>query len=70
MVICCKFRKNLSKLGFYTLFHDLMNVYSRRLGADNPRGQNFDDNKNFLPLRSFATSLKINLLKSNCIHFS
>ena len=26
--------------------------------AENPRGQNFDDNRNLLSLRSFATSLK------------
>ena len=40
MVICCKFRKNLFNLWLYTSFHDLINVYSRRSGADNPRGQN------------------------------
>ena len=33
-------------------------MYSHRSGADNPRGQNFDVNRNLLSLRSFATSLK------------
>ena len=32
-------------------------MYSHRSGADNPRGQNFDVNRNLLSLRSFATSL-------------
>ena len=31
--------------------------------SDNPRGQNFDVNRNLLPLRSFATSLKNNLFE-------
>ena len=46
-----------------TCFHDLINVYSRRSGADNPRGQNFDVNRNLLSLQSFATSLKKNLFE-------
>ena len=33
-------------------------MYSHRSGADNPREQNFDVNRNLLSLRSFATSLK------------
>ena len=37
-------------------------------GADNPRGQHFDVNRNLLSLCSFATSLK-NLLKSDFILF-
>ena len=40
----------------YTSFHDLINVYSPRSGLDNTRGQNFDVNRNFSSLRSFATS--------------
>ena len=32
-------------LTLYTSFHDLINVYSRRSEADNPRGQNFDVKK-------------------------
>ena len=35
-------------------------MYSHRSGAENPRGQNFDVNRNLLSLRSFATSLKTN----------
>ena len=31
-------------LPLYTSFHNLINVYSRMSGADNPRGQNFDVN--------------------------
>ena len=42
-------------------FHDLINVYSCRIGADNPREQNFDVNRNLLSLRSFATSFKKSL---------
>ena len=44
-----------------TSFHDLINVYSRRSGADNPRGHNLDVIKDLLSLRSFATSLKKSL---------
>ena len=50
-------------------FHDLINVYSRRSGADNPRGQNFDVNRNLLSFRSFATSFKKISLKSEFIQF-
>ena len=35
-----------------------MNVYSHGSGADNPRGQNFDVNRNLLSFSPFATSLK------------
>ena len=66
MVICCKFKKNLFNLSFY----DLINIYSRKSGADNPRGQNFNVNRNLLSIRPFATSLikKISL-KSDFIQF-
>ena len=68
MVISCKFKKNLfNLLILYTSFHDLINVYSRRSGADNPRGQNFYVNRNLLSLRSFATSFKQISLKSDFI---
>ena len=30
-------------LTLYISFHDLINVYCHRAGADNPRGQNFDE---------------------------
>ena len=53
----------------YTSFHDLINIYSRRSGADNSRGQNFDVNRNLLSRRSFATSFKIISLKSDFIQF-
>ena len=52
------YKESLQPLTLYTSFHDLINVYSRRSGADNPRGQNFDANRNLLSLQSFATSLK------------
>ena len=38
-------------------------------GADNPRGQNFDVNRNLLSLWSFATSFKKISLKSDFIQF-
>ena len=41
----------------------IINVYSHRSGADNPRGQIFDVNRNLLSLRSFATGLKKNLFE-------
>ena len=37
-------------------------MYSHRSGADNPREQNFDVNRNLLSLRSFATSFKKNCM--------
>ena len=40
MVVCCKF-KNLHHLTLYTSFHESINVYSRRSGADNPRNKIF-----------------------------
>ena len=38
-------------------------------GADNPRGQNFNVNRNHLSLQSFATSLKKISFKSDFIQF-
>ena len=61
MVICCKFKKE--SLTLYTSFHDLIHVYSRSPGADNPREQNFDVNRNLLSLPSFATNF--NMFKKN-----
>ena len=63
------YKESLQPLTLYTSFPDLINVYSRRSGADNPRGQNFDVNRNLLSLQSFATSLKKISLKSDFIHF-
>ena len=52
------YKESLQPLTLYTSFHDLINVYSCRSGADNPRGQNSDVNRNLLSLQSFATSFK------------
>ena len=49
------YKESLQPLTLYTSFHVLINVYSRRSGADNPMGQNFDVNRNLLSLQSFAT---------------
>ena len=54
-------------LTLYTSFHDLINVYSRMLGADNPRGQNFDVNRNLVSLWSFAAIFQNKCLKSDFI---
>ena len=65
------YKESLQPLTLYTSFHDLINVYSRRSGADNHRGQNFDVNRNLLSLQSFATSFKKISLKSDfiqCFH--
>ena len=51
----------------YKFFHDFIHVYSFRAGADNPKEQNCDVNRNLLSLRSFATSLKKISLKSDFI---
>ena len=64
MVICCKFKKNLFNLWLYTHL-----LYRRWSGADNPRGQNFNVNRNLLSLWSFATSFKQISLKSDFIPF-
>ena len=63
------YKESLQPLTLDTSFHDLINVYSRRSGADNLRGQNFDANRNLLSLQSFATSFKKISLKSDFIHF-
>ena len=54
-------KESLHSLILHTYFPDLINVYSRRSGADNPREQNFDVNRNLLSLQSFATSFKKSL---------
>ena len=63
------YKESLQPLTLYTSFHDLINVYSRRSGADNSRGQNFDVNRNLLSLQSLATSFKKISLKSDFIQF-
>ena len=65
------YKESLQSLTLYTSFHDLINVYSRRSGADNTRGQNFDVNRNLLSLQSLATSFNKISLKSDfiqCFH--
>ena len=62
------YKESLQPLTLYTSFHELINVYSRRSGADT-RGQNFDVNRNLLSLQSFATSFKKISLKSDFIQF-
>ena len=57
------YKESLPPLTLYTSFHDLINVYNRRSGTDNPRGQNFDVNRNLLSLLSFASSFKKNLFE-------
>ena len=49
------FKNYIKLLTGYTSFHDLINIYSLRSGADKPRWHNFDVNRNFLSLQSFAT---------------
>ena len=69
MVICCKFKKeSLQLLTLYTSFHGLINVYSCRSGADNPRGQNFDVNRNLL-LFGHLLQISKKSLKSDFIQF-
>ena len=64
------YKESLQPLTLYTSFHDLINVYSRRSGADNPRGQNFDVNRNLLSLQLLATtSFKKISLQSDFIQF-
>ena len=46
--------KSLQPLTLYTSSHDLIKVYSHMSRADNPRGQNFDVNRNLLSLRLLA----------------
>ena len=50
--------KNISsKFDFIQFFfHDFIHVYSSRAGADSPRGQNFDVNRNVLSLHSFVAN--------------
>ena len=49
------------------MFFMILYMYIVRTGADNPRGQHFEVNRNLLSLRSFATSFKKISLKSNFI---
>ena len=55
----------------YNLFHDFIHVYSpgAGAGADSPRGQSFDVNRNVLLLHSFVASFKQMSSKSDFIQF-
>ena len=57
------------KSDFIHFFHDLIYVYSPGAGADSPRGQNFDVNRNALSLYPFVASFKDISLKSDFVHF-
>ena len=59
--------ESLQPLTLYTSFHDLINIYSCRSGADNHRGQNSDVNRK-LTLDIWYKFKKISL-KSDFIQF-
>ena len=50
-------------------FHDFIHVYSPGAGADSPRGQSFNVNRNVLSFHSFDASFKKMPLKSDFIQF-
>ena len=54
-------KKSLWSLILYNVFHDFIHVYSPGAGADNPRGQNFEVNRNILSLWSFVAKFKKHL---------
>ena len=73
-LICMKFEPNslvLEILSFWLWFYCFrsLSFNNHRSGADNPRGHNFDVNRNLLSLRSFASGLKKISLKSGFILF-
>ena len=53
----------------YNFFHDFIHVYSPGAGADSPRGQNFDVNRNALSLYTLVASFKESSLKFDFIQF-
>ena len=70
LVICCKFKKNVFKVWFYTIFFMILFMYiAPGQGQTAPRGQSFDINRNVLSLHSFVGSLKQMSLKSDLIQF-
>ena len=70
LVICCKFKKNLFEVWFYTFFfHDFIHVYNSGAGADSLQGTKFWRQQNVLSLHSFVASLKKMSLKSDFIQF-
>ena len=68
-VICCKLKKNLFEVGFYTHFLVILSVYiAPRQGQTAPTGQNSDVNRKAF-IHPFVASFKEISLKSDCIHF-
>ena len=65
--ICCKFKKNLFEVWFYTFFfHDLIHVVPAQ-EQRGPRGLNFGVNRKALSLFPFVASFKEISLKSDFI---
>ena len=60
--------ESLQPLTLYTPFHDLINVYSRRSGADSTRGQNFDVNSHFSHLLQVSKNLFEVWFYTKCFH--
>ena len=64
-------KRSLQPLDLYTSLYDLINLYRRRSETENPQGQNFDVNRNFLSLQATSLkkiSLKSDLILYNCFH--
>ena len=57
-------KTSLRSLILYNFFHDFIHLYSPGAGADSPRGQSFDVNRNVLSLHSSVASFKKMSLKS------
>ena len=67
-VICCKFKKNLLEVWFYTMLFKILYMYIvPGQGQTAPRGQSFDINSNVLSLHSLVESFKNMSLKSDFI---
>ena len=67
MVICCKFKKNLSDfIHIFSLFNKCIIAADQGLTT---KGQNFDVNRKLLSLRSFAISFKKISSKSDFMQF-
>ena len=70
LVICCKFKKILFEVWFYTVFLMILYMYiAPGQGQTAPRGQNFDVNRKALSLYQFVASFKEIFLKSDFIQF-
>ena len=62
-------KESFQPLSLYTSFHDLIMYIPIGQGQVNPRGQNFDVNRNLLSLRSFVACFKKFPLKSDFKQF-